>query len=806
MTDIFLNIVNMSISASWIVLAVLVLRLLLKKAPKWITVLLWGIVAVRLICPFSVESVMSLIPSAETISPEIMLDKTPTINSGVAIINNIVNPVIGETFAPDPVASANPLQILIPVLAIAWIVGIVVMLAYTVISYLRVKRKIGTAVWLRDNIYQSENVASPFVLGIIKPAIYLPFHMDEQNMELVTAHEQAHIRRRDHWWKPLGFLILTLHWFNPLMWLGYVLLCRDIELACDEKVIKELNCEQKADYLQALLTCSVNRRVIAACPVAFGEVGVKRRIQSVMHYKKPAFWIVISALAVCIVLPLVFLTNPKAAGICDIEHHDNILNRVTGIRLNEHGTEYEIQAQSDIDAIVALLKKVEIHQNPNSSDRSDNRDRTNEIVLNRNTVLCFSENCEFVWIDDGVKPSLSYRVKNPDTVREIFSTYPRSYGITCTTISTECDGVVYDFLSGTIVEDFPHISVRWTNHTGDVLCYGEDFTLYKDETAVEPEDNTGFHALLHTIRPGESGEELYTLSAYPLESGHYRLEKQFYLKSNPGTKYRAFIRFTVNTTYAFLGKRYKGEKIVYENGLFSYARSDSEIPQFLISDEDFSLMTTDYPQATASSKMYRIDGLQKIELKGSNFDDLLEAAVWDDGYSAKKLRQNNLHAFSSFDLSGRMYYLLEQKNGDIFIAEGRTAQNTFLWIYKMQKASENADDSADNKTDSSSDTTVGYNPYFHAVVLEVYENSVLVKPFEGSDEGKSADKITVSTKVISTHPVPELKKGMPIRIVYNGAIQETYPAGIPTVFAIYELKEIDGQLTPVIGTPLKRDG
>ena len=311
MADIFLKIVNMSISASWIVLAVLVLRLLLKKAPKWITVLLWGIVAIRLICPFSIESVMSLIPSTETISPEIMMDKTPTINSGVPIINNIVNPVIGESFAPDPIASANPLQILIPVLAIAWAAGIIVMLAYTAISYFRVKSKIGTAVLFRDNIYQSENVVSPFVLGIIKPKIYLPFNMNEQDMEHVIAHENAHIHRKDHWWKPFGFLVLTLHWFNPLMWLGYVLLCRDIELACDEKVVKEFDNEQKADYSQALLTCSVNRRIIAACPLAFGEVGVKNRVKSVLHYKKPAFWIVVTAVVASIVVAVCFLTNPK---------------------------------------------------------------------------------------------------------------------------------------------------------------------------------------------------------------------------------------------------------------------------------------------------------------------------------------------------------------------------------------------------------------------------------------------------------------------------------------------------------------
>ena len=329
MSEIFLKIINMSISASYIVLAVLLLRLLLKKAPKWITVVLWGIVAVRLVCPFSIESVLSLIPSSEVVSPNIMTDKTPTINTGIPIINSALNPVISESFTPNPGDSANPLQIWIPVLTAIWIVGMVALLIYTVISYARVRRKIGTAVLYKDNIYQSENVVSPFVLGIIKPKIYLPFNINEKDMEHVVAHEMAHIRRKDHLWKPLGFLLLTLHWFNPLMWLGYVLLCRDIELACDEKVIKELDHDARADYSEALLTCSVNRRMIAACPLAFGEVGVKDRVKSVLNYKKPAFWIIMAAVVACVVVAVCFLTNPPAKEVnldfpFEIEDVDNI--------------------------------------------------------------------------------------------------------------------------------------------------------------------------------------------------------------------------------------------------------------------------------------------------------------------------------------------------------------------------------------------------------------------------------------------------------------------------------------------------
>lgn len=311
MSELFLEIVNRSIAASWIVIAVLVLRLCLKKTPKWVNVLLWGIVAVRLIFPFSIESALSLIPSAETVSPSIMMEQTPSVQTGVPALDQVINPVIDHSLSPAPGASANPLQIWIPVLTVIWLLGVAALFLYSAVSYRRLRRRVCEAVILRDNIYQSENVCSPFVLGIIRPKIYLPYHMDKREMDHVIAHEQTHIRRRDHWWKPLGFLLLTVHWFNPLLWLGYILLCRDIELACDEKVIREMGSEQRADYTQALVSCSVSRRSIAACPLAFGEVGIKERVKSVMNYKKPAFWIVLASAVVCAVAAVCFLTDPK---------------------------------------------------------------------------------------------------------------------------------------------------------------------------------------------------------------------------------------------------------------------------------------------------------------------------------------------------------------------------------------------------------------------------------------------------------------------------------------------------------------
>ena len=306
----FLKIINMSISASWLVLVVLILRFVLKKAPKWVNILLWGIVAIRLICPFSFESALSLIPSAETFPEKVISGPSFDVQTGITPVDNRINDYLGDRYFEGVTVPANNGNNIMTILTIVWTIGILLLVAYTVISYWRLRRKVDTAVRYKDNIFQSENVKSPFVLGIIKPRIYLPFNMNGQDLEHVVAHEQAHIHRKDHWWKPFGFLLLTIHWFNPLVWLAYVLLCRDIELACDERVIKELGNEQRADYTQALVACSVNRRMIAACPLAFGEVGVKDRVKSVMNYKKPAFWGVVLAVIVCVFVAVCFLTNP----------------------------------------------------------------------------------------------------------------------------------------------------------------------------------------------------------------------------------------------------------------------------------------------------------------------------------------------------------------------------------------------------------------------------------------------------------------------------------------------------------------
>ena len=323
MEELFLTLVNLSLTASWLVLAVLVLRLLLRKAPRWSFCLLWGLVALRLMFPFSLESPFSLVPSTQPLPREILHTATPQIQSGIPAVNSAVNPILQEALAPAAGASVNPTQVWSFLLSQIWLAGMVVLLLYALISWLLLKRRLATATLLEDNIRQSEQVGSPFVLGLFRPVIYLPYHIPEQDLTYVLTHERAHIRRLDHWWKLLGFVLLAIYWFNPLMWVAYLLFCRDMEGACDEKVIWTLNLEERRGYSTALLNCSIRRRPVAPCPLAFGESGVKNRVKSVMGYKKPAFWIVVIALIACGAAALCFLTSPREPTVYDVLTQDS---------------------------------------------------------------------------------------------------------------------------------------------------------------------------------------------------------------------------------------------------------------------------------------------------------------------------------------------------------------------------------------------------------------------------------------------------------------------------------------------------
>lgn len=310
MAEIFQKALNMSIAAGWLILAVIALRLLLRRAPKRFRLLLWAVVGLRLALPWSIESALSLIPSAQTLPEGIMLERAPVLDTGISALNGAINPGFTAAFTPELGASANPLQVLLPIAAAFWMLGAAAMLLWALVSWLRLRKRVREAVRLEGNVYECE-IASPFVLGLFRPRIYLPFSLENGERELVLAHERAHITAGDHIIKPLGWLLLAAHWYNPLVWLAYALFCRDIELACDERVVRGLSLSDRADYSQALLDLSRPRGGVRACPLAFGESSVKGRVKSVLSYKKPAFWLVLLAVVVCVGAAVCFLTDPK---------------------------------------------------------------------------------------------------------------------------------------------------------------------------------------------------------------------------------------------------------------------------------------------------------------------------------------------------------------------------------------------------------------------------------------------------------------------------------------------------------------
>lgn len=318
MTALFLKLLNLSITAGWIVLAVIAVRFVLKRAPKYIHCVLWGIVGLRLCIPFSIESVLSLVPSAETVPMDIVSSSAPSVDSGIPVVNNVINPVISTVLESESASKINPLQIICNVASVVWIIGVIAMLIYAIVSYVLLRKRVSASI-RSGNAYICDNISAPFILGVINPKIYLPSALQGREKIFVLAHEKAHISRCDHIWKPLAFLLLSVYWFNPLLWLGYVLLCRDIEFACDEKVAKKIKQNERIEYSETLLNIGVSRLRIAACPLAFGEVSVKSRIKNVLNYRKPAFWIIIVAVAACVVVSVCFLTNPPEKN--DEENH-----------------------------------------------------------------------------------------------------------------------------------------------------------------------------------------------------------------------------------------------------------------------------------------------------------------------------------------------------------------------------------------------------------------------------------------------------------------------------------------------------
>lgn len=337
MEAIFLKIVNMSTTAGVAALFVLLFRLLFRKAPRKYCCILWMLVGLRLVCPITVDSTMSLILSAEPIPSKIIESRYMWVETGIPRVDIPVNIYLSNNYYEGVTVPVNYKIQILNLLAWIWLAGVAGMLLYSGLSYLLLRRRLRTSVRLEKNLWQSENVKSPFILGIFRPRIYLPFSLKEPQLTYVLAHEQAHLKRGDHLVKPLGFLLLSVYWFNPVIWLAFYLLCRDLEQACDERAIRNMSDSEKKEYAESLFHLSVKNHSISACPVAFGEVDVKKRIEFVLRYQRPAPWTAVLAALGCIVAGVCLLTNHRELSASEL-YPDSFTGSGSGSMHTEGGS------------------------------------------------------------------------------------------------------------------------------------------------------------------------------------------------------------------------------------------------------------------------------------------------------------------------------------------------------------------------------------------------------------------------------------------------------------------------------------
>lgn len=380
MDEIFIKIFNMSLVSLWLILAVIILRLFLKKSPKWIRCVLWAMVAVRLIVPFSFESGFSLVPNAQALNESSY--------SSTSYISSDIGDVMENLSADSVEQTENTFPDILAIASFVWAAGAVIMFLYMLLSYVILARRLRERIKLRDNIWICDRIKSPFVFGIFKPQIYLLSSMSEEERKYVIAHENTHLKRLDHIWKPLGFLLLCIHWFNPFCWLAYWLFNKDIELACDESVIRELDAKGKKGYSTALLMCSSVRHSASACPLAFGENNIKQRIKCILDYKKPAVRVIVITFAACIAVAVSFMTDPLSA-----KSASNILKA-----LDSEGSVMPVKLN---DTVISDLELNKVYSLISEALESDNLDSG------------YRENIEKIELDETNKEILIY-IKNLD--------------------------------------------------------------------------------------------------------------------------------------------------------------------------------------------------------------------------------------------------------------------------------------------------------------------------------------------------------------------------------------------------------
>lgn len=578
MDAFMIKLFNMSINAVWIILAVIVLRFLLKKAPKYINLVMWGLVGLRLVCPFTFESVLSLIPSEETIPSNIAFVTSPSVDTGINAVNEIINPAVSQFSEVPYTMGYSPIDMFIRISFAVWLGGMAVLLLYSVVSYLMLKRRVRVSVRYDGNIYLCDNIKTPFILGIIKPKIYLPSDITKEQMTAVVAHEKAHLSRLDHITKPLGFLILCLHWFNPLVWMAYILFCRDIEFACDEKVIKTMGNEEKKDYSEILLSLSTPKYRITACPVAFGETGVKGRIKSVLSYRKPALWIIIVSVIAVVCVAVGFMTSPAREELYGYHYIDKYFHQevigedranteMRGIsyRIGEDMTVTKFFGTGTLNSqVIGTLQKGNLNDYEldlilETLPAKYSKNNVKEVYgagfyMSVKYAFIRFKNGDFVGAympldgNGNFYVMESFRLKRDADVKvEYITEYGEENFMNDTTHENVKIGVVELNLKSS-----PYVVVKLENNTGDTLYYGTMYGVYRHENGQKIDCNIYEDRVWTTPLCMTSEDNLtrrFSLVGYDISKpGRYTVEFGFDVGSYDGDKseHRAVAEFFVN--------------------------------------------------------------------------------------------------------------------------------------------------------------------------------------------------------------------------------------------------------------------
>ncbi len=766
--DLLLKLFNVSISASWLVLAVVLFRLVFRKAPKAITVFLWALVAVRLICPVSLESSLSLIPNAETIPTEI-LAVDPHKGVGSTTFEVIENPVYTDFIDSEvTVDSIDSFQWDVVYLTYGWIFGMGIMVLYSIISYLRIYLKIRQSVPLRENIFICDDINTPFIFGVVRPRIYLPSSMNEEDMSYVIAHEKAHLKRKDYLWKPLGFLLLTVYWFNPVLWLAYVLLCRDIELACDEKVIKEMGTDIKKPYSMALINCSVPRRMISACPVAFGEVGVKKRIKAVLNYKKPAFWVIAAAVIASIAVAVCFMTNPVSEKT-EVEkeflwYYNPTYSAVGyGILAFYPDDGYEIVSAEATEG-EAFIKDKYYNSPDNEKYAGWSPDYTDLDSVKEADITIKA-------VKDEEEKIFTVRVTR--TVQEDENgtgTYFAVSGVNCAI--EEYGWAVYKLSDSDNV-----FSSDLDQAVAKAILSSNAIKDWRGECAAEG------HVILGTDKEGDK-IKVYLLEQYSV----FGFQNGWFLEQS-GYSTSAVMTFEeTETGYKYLGAEHPRDGSLLGDDIKAMFPKKYQKRALSATDKERESM---WAQKVAYAEAY----LKEIgrEAKIGTYGDIEHILLTDVGVSVEV--SNTVINLPLDYNTGEIGYFERLENGTRYIY--RTSyladKNIILYTkegYGTNKIVERVEvDSLTGNIISTGSSSV----YFDAKVLDVEKNGdfVLVEPFENTGERKTADRIWVSLNVSSEVPVPDVYEGLYIRIMYDGMIEESYPAKIPNVSAIYLYADVN---------------